>query len=225
MRILLADDQALFRAGLRHLLDRLGDEPEVFEVGTYTDLVARLDQEQVFDLILVDVLMPGVESFDRLQALCEAADRVPVVVVSVRDRAVDVQLAIKAGASGYIPKSSDPAVMISALKLVLSGGIYIPPNALHLSRSSGAGRPARARAAGSAASLGRLTGRQREVMALMAQGKSNKEIAHDLGLSSGTVKIHISNIFKALNVHNRIQAVIAAGESFSGTEEDRGLTC
>lgn len=220
MRILVADSQVLFRAGLCHLLGRLGGPLEVFEVGSYPDLIAGIRDERGFDLILVDLLLPGVESFERFQELCELAGPVPVVVVSVRDRSLDVQLAIKAGASGYIPKSSNPNVMIGALKLVLSGGLYLPPNVLHLADPSGAEPSAQAGGSAQEPSYTRLTGRQQEVMALLAQGKSNKEIARDLGLSSGTVKIHISNIFKTLNVRNRIQAVIATEGSFAGPEQD-----
>lgn len=215
MKILVADDHALFRAGLRYLLDQLDEHPEFSEAGSCEDLVEKLREDDGYDLVLIDLLMPGVETFSRVQEVCEIAGDVPVVVISVRERAEDVQRAIKAGAAGYIPKSSKPDVMINALKLVLSGGIYIPPNVLHLSGGSGMVASGAPPALEAGAIAGRLTGRQREVMALLAQGKSNKEIASELGLAAGTVKIHISNIFKALNVRNRTQAVIAAGESLA----------
>ena len=107
----------------------------------------------------------------------------------------------------------------------MSGGIYIPPNVLQLTDPSDKVVSAGTGSVQRGAPVGRLTGRQREVMALLAQGKSNKEIASDLGLAAGTVKIHISNIFKALNVRNRTQAVIAAGEilASAGKELDASL--
>lgn len=223
MRIFVADDHALFRAGLRYLLDRLDDHTEFSEAGSCEDLLDALRQENDYDLVLIDLLMPGVETFSRVQEVCAVAGNTPVVVVSVRDRAEDVQRAIRAGAAGYIPKSSKPDVMINALKLVLSGGVYIPPNVLQLSDPSEVSMSGGSRSFESGATAGRLTGRQREVMALLAQGKSNKEIAGELGLAAGTVKIHISNIFKALNVRNRTQAVIAAGEMLADVGVERRL--
>ena len=223
MRILVADDHALFRAGIRYLLDRLDDHTEFAEAGSCEDLLEALRQRNDYDLILIDLLMPGVETFSRVQEVCEVAGDSPVVVVSVRDRAEDVQRAIKAGAAGYIPKSSKPDVMINALKLVLSGGVYIPANVLQLTDPSEVVTPASSGSIEAGASAGRLTGRQREVMALLAQGKSNKEIAGELGLAAGTVKIHVSNIFKALNVRNRTQAVIAAGEMLADVGVERRL--
>ena len=222
MRILIADEQALFRAGLCYLLGQLGDRPEILEAGFYDDLISTIRRNDDLDLLLVDLLLPGLETFLRLQELCGIAARVPVVVISVRDRASDVQQAIKVGASGYIPKSSSPDVMIGALKLVLSGGIYIPPNVLSLADPIDTRRSSGQRATGGGTSSGRLTRRQREVLALLAQGKSNKEIAEELGLASGTVKIHIANIFKTLKVHNRIQAILAAGELVEGQQGKRG---
>ncbi len=221
MKILVADDHALFRAGLRYLLDQLGDQPEVTEAGSCDALLERLRGECAYDLVLIDLLMPGVESFARVQEICETAGDVPVVVISVRERAEDVQRAIKAGAAGYVPKASKPDVMINALKLVLSGGIYLPPNVLHLTGPSEMTDRGAPRSAGGG-SASRLTGRQREVMALLAQGKLNKEIASELGLAAGTVKIHISNIFKALNVRNRTQAVIASGEMLALVGKEMG---
>jgi len=220
MRILVADDHALFRAGLRHLLVHLADEIHITEAGSCDDLLDRLSKDHGFELVLIDLLMPGMESFGRIQEICDRSGGAPVVVVSVRDRAEDVEKALKAGAAGYIPKSSNPEVMINALKLVMSGGVYVPPNVLRLHRQVEPWDVAVGGSGEDGGSVTRLTGRQREVMALLAQGKSNKEIASDLGLAAGTVKIHISNIFKALNVRNRTQAVIAAGEILAGSSRD-----
>lgn len=226
MKILVADDHALFRAGLRYLLDRLDDqELTITEADSRADLLARLQDKVDYDLVLIDLLMPGMESFGRVEQICKQAGDSPVVVVSVCERAQDVHRAITAGAAGYVPKSSNPEVMINALKLVLSGGIYIPPNVLSLTGDrEGLNTMLASKVRDDSASLNRLTGRQREVMALLAQGKSNKEIAGELGLAAGTVKIHVSNIFKTLNVRNRTQAVLAAGEVMAGIAHEGSLS-
>jgi DNA-binding NarL/FixJ family response regulator len=209
LRILVADDHALFRAGLRHLLKDSGGEPEIVEARDHQEASQCLAQRQDFDLLLLDLNMPGMEGFQGLRQLCAQAPDVPIVVVSVRDRADDVRRALDAGAMGYIPKSSTPEVMVSALQLVLSGGVYLPPNLL----SDPGDEPEADGTDDGGAQAGllkRLTPRQRDVLALLAEGKSNKEIAEVLGLAPGTVKIHISRILRAFGVQNRTQAVIAA---------------
>ncbi len=209
LRILVADDHALFRAGLRHLLKDSGGEPEIVEARDFQETAQCLSQAKDFDLLLLDLNMPGMEGFAGVRQLCAQAPDVPIVVVSVRDRAEDVRRALDAGAMGYIPKSSTPEVMVSALQLVLAGGIYLPPNLLGDSTTelgsdgAGDGDP-------QSELLKRLTPRQRDVLALLAEGKSNKEIAEVLGLAPGTVKIHISRILRAFGVQNRTQAVITA---------------
>ena len=133
----------------------------------------------------------------------------------MKERSEDVRQSIEAGAVGYIPKSSDPEILVNALKLVLSGGVYLPPNVLgSVDPAIGAAEVIGDELQGEPTDdqFARLTPRQREVLALMAQGKSNKEIAKELGLAAGTVKIHVSSIFKALKVSNRTRAVIAARE-------------
>ncbi len=214
LKLLVADDHPLFRAGLKHLLDRLADRVEIVETGSAEQTFEYLAASDDFDLVLIDLIMPGMSGFESLRQLCDQVPGTPVVVVSVKEGADDVRLAIDAGATGYIPKSSSPEVLINALKLVFSGGVYLPPNLLSAAPPDAdwhvMGRVKTFPARGA---LARLTPRQREVLALMAEGKSNKEIAKELGLAAGTVKIHVSSIFKALNVNNRTLAVIAARES------------
>ena len=221
LRILVADDHALFRAGLRHLLKDSSGEPEIVEARDFQEAAQCLSQAGDFDLLLLDLNMPGMEGFAGVRQLCAQAPDVPIVVVSVRDEAQDVRRALDAGAMGYIPKSSTPEVMVSALRLVLAGGIYLPPNLLVgptselASDGSDQGDP-------QSDLLKRLTLRQRDVLALLAKGKSNKEIAEVLGLAPGTVKIHVSRILRAFGVQNRTQAVItAAAVMKEGTESDR----
>lgn len=212
LKILLADDHALFRAGLRHLLADFGDRVQIEEAHDFDNTAARLQELDDLDLLLLDLNMPGMKGMAAVEALCALAPDVPVIVISVRETAEDVRKAIDAGAMGYIPKSSTPEVMMSALQLVLSGGIYLPP---HLLKEMPAGGGSASENGSSEADdqLSRLTPRQRDVLRLLAQGQSNKQIADVLGLAPGTVKIHISRILRAFKVQNRTQAVIAAADA------------
>ena len=214
LRLLVVDDHPLFRVGLWHLLNQLADNIEIVEASNVDQAKSQLVDGTDFDIVLVDLLMPGMEGFENLKEICQMVAQTPVVVVSVKERAEDVRGAIDAGAMGYIPKSSSPQVLVQALKLVLSGGVYLPPHLLGVTHAvsdawTEAREPAEPAFSGP---LGRLTPRQRQVLSLLAEGKSNKEIASELGLAAGTVKIHVSSIFKALNVNNRTLAVIAANE-------------
>ncbi len=130
LQILVADDHALFRAGLCHLLTHFAGEPHIVEAQDFEETQRRLSETDSLDLLLLDLNMPGMDGFAAVRRLCKQAPDVPVVVVSVRDNAEDVRKALDAGAMGYIPKSSTPEVMVSALQLVLSGGVYLPPNLL-----------------------------------------------------------------------------------------------
>ncbi len=212
LRILLADDHALFRAGLRHLLSEIGERVQIEEAYDHANTVARLSELQDLDLLLLDLNMPGMTGIPAVKEICALAPDVPVIVISVRETAEDVRKALDAGAMGYIPKSSTPEVMMSALQLVLSGGIYLPPHLLHETPGNGGRTAAPEPAADADDLLDRLTPRQRDVLRLLAQGQSNKQIADVLGLAPGTVKIHISRILRAFDVQNRTQAVIAAAD-------------
>ena len=214
LRLLVVDDHPLFRVGLWHLLNQLADNIQIVEASNVDQAKAQLADGSAFDIVLVDLLMPGMEGFENLKEICQMVGQTPVVVVSVKERAEDVRGAIDAGAMGYIPKSSSPQVLVQALKLVLSGGVYLPPHLLGVAHSVPETWSETREAAEPVPSgpLGRLTPRQRQVLSLLAEGKSNKEIASELGLAAGTVKIHVSSIFKALNVNNRTLAVIAANE-------------
>ena len=213
LKILVVDDHPLIRAGMGRLLGRLADDVEVAGAGDVAGALDVLANGSAFDLILVDLMMPGMNGYEGLSKLRNAAGGAPLVVVSMKERSEDVRQSIEAGAVGYIPKSSEPEILVNALKLVLSGGVYLPPNVLGAVEPK-ARQPevANAAAGPSDDQFARLTPRQREVLSLMAQGKSNKEIAKELGLAAGTVKIHVSSIFKALKVSNRTRAVIAARE-------------
>lgn len=223
MRLLIADDHELFRDGLRLVLSELDPELEVLEASTFDEALARVEEPQGVDLILLDLVMPGMTWHEGLAALKQRVGTVPLVVLTAAEDRRLVTDAMRLGASGFIPKSSSGKVMIGALRLVLSGGVYLPPalledkevQTLRQALPIGAGAPPEdgepgAAAGGAAAASVPLTPRQREVLALMGQGQSNKEIARALTLSEGTVKLHVTAILKALKVHNRTGAVVAA---------------
>lgn len=205
LRILLADDHSLFRAGMRYLLDELHLQVEVDEADTCQGVLDALHNEH-YDLILMDLLMPGMDQVSGIRAAKEIAPDTPIAVVSMLETAADIRRAIAAGAAGFIPKSSTPQVMRHAIALMLSGGVYLPPATLGQSLS-----PSQERVEGSEnLQAVQLTRRQQAVLHELSLGKSNKEIAYALNMAEATVKVHIAAIMKALNVHNRTQVVLAA---------------
>lgn len=201
MRILLADDHDLFRAGLGMVLQGLGDTVELAQAGSLSAAMDCVGKTPEFDLALLDLNMPAMNGMAGLRQFRQQFPEIPVVIVSASDSPADAQQALDAGASGYIHKSSAPQVMLSALQLVLAGGVYVPPQALRAEETVPA--PYKGR-------FGSLTARQIDVLRLLAAGKPNKLIARELGLSEGTVKIHLSTIFRVLDVNNRTEAVLAA---------------
>jgi DNA-binding NarL/FixJ family response regulator len=209
MRILIGDDHLLFREGLRRLLEQLHPDAQFVEAGSFGELVEQSAGSERFDVVMMDLHMPGWPGFAGIAEVQANQPGVPLVVVSASEALSDIRGALDRGASGYIPKSSSVNVMMSALNLILSGGIYVPPAALAGSLGDMRTRRGFDPIAERAGNHG-LTQRQREVLDCLRAGKSNKQIAYELGLSEGTVKIHVTAIFKSLGVKNRTQAVIAA---------------
>lgn len=165
-------------------------------------------------LILLDLALPGVDGFGALRQLREEFPGMPVVVVSAFDQPEFVTRAIDAGAMGFIPKTASTQILLNALRLVLSGGVYLPPELL---RRHDSVPPLASQLPTSPAQLRDpreigLTGRQSQVLTLLVQGKPNKIICRELNLAEGTVKIHVTAILKALGVTNRTQAVIAVSK-------------
>ena len=207
MKILVIDDHALIRQAMQNMLHVLDSRAEVLESADCSTALALAAQQPDLDLILLDLHLPGMGGMDALTHFRQSHPAVPVVVLSGDSDRQTVRAAIDRGAMGFIPKSSSNDVMLSALRLVLSGGVYLPMEILDHVRLATVGN------AGSTtpAELG-LTDRQMEVLALLLQGKSNKLICLELDLASGTVKTHVTAVLKALNVTSRTQAVIAASQ-------------
>ena len=222
MKILVVDDHSVFRTGLMQLLKTLDDEVEILEANRFDEAEKVVRAVSDIDLITVDLVMPDSEPFAGLGALRSAAPEIPVVVLSVIEQRRDVIRAIELGAMGYIPKAATAEEIVLGLRQVLDGNIYVPRSLLSQ------GEAARPATSPSAAADNRrlveaLTQRQKEVFELLAQGKSNPEIARELGVSAHTVRIHISAILRALGVSNRTQAAVLAAsgstqESFSASK-------
>lgn len=194
---LVADDHWLVRQGLRQTLSELGDNAEIVEASSYDEVLGILERRANFDLLLLDLSMPGMPSEEGLARLRETAPTAPLVIVSGNDDPVTIRDLIGAGAAGFIPKTASPNVMLAALQLVLSGGIYVPPIALQNTY---------------APDEVHLTDRQMQVLRLLAEGAPNKTIATRLGLALPTVKIHVAAVLRQFNARNRTEAVQEASK-------------
>jgi len=210
-KFLVVDDHALTREGVRLALRALGEDVTVLDAASVDAALAAIKRHNDIDLMLLDIGLAGADGFSLLQELRREKSTVPVVVISGTEQRDQVLKALDLGTLGFIPKSSSVEVMLQAVRLVLAGGTYIPQQALASART---GNGKRDEAAGkSRKAIEGLTGRQRQILVLMAQGKPNKLIADDLNISEATVKSHITDILRALGVTNRTQAVIVAGDS------------
>ncbi|MBF0563523.1 MAG: response regulator transcription factor [Alphaproteobacteria bacterium] len=207
MNILLADDHVLFRSGMRYILAELGEDMEIDEVGTGEELVAAA-RKNSYDLVLMDMLMPGMNQCDVITTIKDLHPSLPIIIISMLDSSSVIRSAVAAGASGFIPKTSTSEIMTEAIRLVLAGGVYLPPAVLG---PEGEGRQDEDSPA-SSLSDAHLTRQQRAVLAELSLGKSNKEIAQSLAISEATVKVHLAAIMRTLKVRNRTQVVLAARE-------------
>jgi DNA-binding NarL/FixJ family response regulator len=211
MKVLVVDDHALIRDALRGVLKELKDDATVVEAAESRQALRLTHENPDLGLVLLDLNLPDRSGFEVLAELRGRYPAISDVVLSALNDRDSVARALELGATGFIPKSASREVMLSALRLVFSGGVYIPPEILGSREPSGkrsqlaaGGRP------GSPRELG-LTDRQVEILALMMQGKSNKAICRSLDLAEPTVKNHVTAILKALKVTNRTEAVIAVG--------------
>jgi DNA-binding NarL/FixJ family response regulator len=198
MRILLIDDHALFRAGLALLLRELDPAVDAMQAGS---IAQALSLSAVPDLVLLDLGLPGHTGIGALEEfLLQRTHAAPVVVLSGQEEPSVVRACIDAGAMGYVLKASDQRVLSAALDIVVAGSTYLPPAALATAEP---GSPRLA------ALLPQLTKRQRDVLAHLVQGKPNKVIARELGISDLTVKSHVTALLRELGLSNRTEAVFA----------------
>ena len=235
MKVLLVDDHPLILSALQGVIKGLGDDVTVLGAGSAKAARQALADDADFDLVLLDLQLGDADGFELLAEFRAQHPALPVVVVSASDRAADVIRSIDAGAMGFVPKRSSNDQLFEALRLVMSGGIYVPsmtlagdapaepprggdtvpgvmrrsPVAEHAQAHGVQGMPA------SLDSLG-LTPRQTDVLALLLQGQPNKLIARELNVSVETVKDHVAAVLRALGVRSRTQAVLAVGQMTRG---------
>ena len=202
MKALLIDDHPLFVEGIRGILQRLDDVIDIQTSGSCEEALALTENDDDFDLVLLDLNLPGVSGLDGIQQLRHQLPATPIVLLSASEDRNKVLRAIELGAKGYIPKSSTPDVIISALQLVLSGGVYLPMAVLDTVNTS--------QSKTSNADGQTLTPRQADVLALLAEGHTNKAIAKQLAMAENTVRVHVSAILRFLGVENRTEAGVAA---------------
>lgn len=207
---LLVDDHTLFRAGLVVLLQKMSGDAAVLEVGTAAAALKTAAEEAAIDLVLLDYTLPDSNGIEVLRALKRTRPELPVILLSAHIDSGLIQQALQEQASGFIPKTSTPDVMLSAVQLVLNGGVYIPPEAM-----GAPGAAVVSPAFQAPSSRVQLTQRQMDVLQQMKNGLSNKEIARQLHMSPSTVKVHVAAILRELAASSRTQAVFLA--------KDRGL--
>ncbi|MFP3563629.1 response regulator transcription factor [Paraburkholderia sp. SIMBA_030] len=235
MKFLVADDHELIRQGVKGLLRGLDPDAQFDEADSWETLAAAARPDADHDLAIVDLHMPGMSGASSLEVLLKANPALPVVVLSAEESPDEMRAVLAAGALGFVPKRQPASVMLKAIELVLSGGAYVPMEALSLlgSREAQAALPlaevpaeVSAPASGQAGAsltepivqiqalqphqqhlLENLSPRQQDIMRLVHRGWTNKMIARELGVAEGTVKVHLSVIFRALGVHNRSTAI------------------
>lgn len=205
MKLLVVDDHSLIREAVRHVVRSLAESVTVLTAADCDEGFAIAQREDDLELLLLDFNLRGLSGVPAIRAWRQRHPALPVVVLSSSEDHATVLAAMGAGAAGFIPKASSNEVMVSALRLVLAGGKYLPAEVL----ARGDAGAARATEAVSVESLG-LSPRQLEVLELIARGQPNKIICSELGLAERTVKAHVTEVLRALGVSSRTQAALAA---------------
>jgi DNA-binding NarL/FixJ family response regulator len=210
VKLLVVDDHPLILHALTQVLPGLTPDLEILSAANRDEAITLLARHPDTALVLLDLALPGSRGLGFLAELRRDVPRVPIVVLSATHDRATVGAALKAGARGFIAKTANPAHLIDALRTVIAGGH-------HVTRDIAPDRPATLGGVPIDA-LG-LTHRQSDVLKLLVQGKPNKLICRDLALSEGTVKVHVSAILKALNVHSRSQAIVELARRGVGVQQ------
>ncbi|WP_011579439.1 MULTISPECIES: response regulator transcription factor [Chelativorans] len=209
-RFVVADDHPLFRGALQQALSGFGADCEILEAEDFESAKAAIDGDLDIDLVLLDLAMPGASGLSGLVALRGLAPAVPIVIVSAHDDPQTIRRAVELGASGFISKSARMEELRRAVQTVLDGGIYTP-GGIDL------GEEGDAEISELIARLRTLTPQQTRVLAMLAEGLLNKQIAYALNVSEATIKAHVSAILQKLRVDSRTQAVICLSRIGAGT--------
>lgn len=201
IRVLVVDDHAMVRAGLERLLNAVDDIEVVGTATTGEDAVCEVTN-RLPDVVLMDIEMPGIGGIEATRAITALHPTTKVIIISTFDHARDVSAAFDAGATGYFLKDVEPEVLVAGVRAALTGGMPLSPAVAARLIGSGGLPPA------STPTL--LTRREEDVLTLIVDGHSNKQIAKALGISEKTVKTHCGRLFKRLGVHDRTQAAVWA---------------
>ena len=206
MRILMIDDHALFRIGLCELLERRGLDV----IGAMGDCEAGVEAvvEQQPDVVLLDMRMPQMSGLEVLKAIRSRGAVMPVVMLTTSRDEDDVIASLQCGAQGYLLKDMEPDDLIRSLNEIVAGSTVVASELTPVLARAVQGRPATEQDS----LMDKLTPREREILCLLANGQSNKAIARDLGISDGTVKLHVKSILRKLDVHSRVEAAVMAVE-------------
>ena len=208
-RLVIADDHPLFRGALREAVSGLLQHADIAEAGTFEAAAELLERNGDVDLILLDLTMPGARGFSGLMYMRAQYPSVPVMVVSATDDPSVIRRCMEFGASGFIPKTLGVEAMRAAIKRVLDGGVWTPPDVDLTSPGDAETNELMSR-------MATLTPQQVRVLMMLSEGLLNKQIAYQLSVSEATVKAHVSAILQKLGVESRTQAVIAAAKIEAG---------
>ena len=208
-RVLIADDHPLYRDALRAIVPQACPAADLCEAACQDDVLREVISDAAFDLIVLDLNLPGAVGLSCLAKVRDIAPLTPILVVSAIDDPSTMSDVIKAGGTGYVPKSAQRQMLIDAIRVIMGGGTYLPLEGMMALRES---QPS---IAASPVHLSRnaLTSRQRRVLELLAQGKSNKQIAGELEISEITVKAHVSHVLDKLELNNRVQIALVAHDA------------
>ena len=209
MKILVVDDHPIYRKGLVALLDQMEPGVALLQANDAAQALVVIAEHDDLDVVILDLLIPGMGGLRAIAEFGQIRPELPVIILSSSENPSDVRTALANGALGYVPKSAAEHTLLSAIRVVLNGDVYVPPFVIVETPSTQSGAPGTAERPERAV----LTDRQIEVLQRISAGQPNKIIAAELGLSEKTVKSHITSIFKALNVTNRSQAAVAGREA------------
>ncbi len=211
-RVLIADDHPLYRDALRAIVPQACPDADLREAACQDDVLREVTSDAAFDLIVLDLNLPGVVGLSCLTRVREIAPLTPMLIVSAVDDPATMSDVIRAGGTGYVPKSAQRQMLVDAIRVIMGGGTYLPMEGMIALRESQPPVAAQQDSAGRDA----LTSRQRRVLELLGHGKSNKQIAVELQISEITVKAHVSSILKKMGLNNRVQAALEARKWFPG---------
>ncbi|BAP79548.1 MULTISPECIES: response regulator transcription factor [Stutzerimonas] len=210
-KILIADDHPLFREAIHNVIQDGFPGSEILETADLDSALAMTLENDDLDLVLLDLNMPGMHGLNGLINMRNEAPTIPVVIVSAEQDKQVVLQAITYGACGFITKSSPRAQMTEAIEQILNGNVYLPSDIIR-SQKTNTRRSQHNEQSIAPELLQALTRKQLLVLERMTKGESNKQIAYNLDIAETTVKAHVSAILRKLNVHNRVQAILSAGD-------------